>query len=98
MSSEPLRQSPTDIPYLSQKDITLADVMRKLDEIERKIAPLQQAVTGNGQPMEGLSVRVTLLERWKEESNRRATFHTIASILNLLILVVTLVWLVWNVR
>lgn len=85
MPDESMRQSPTDIPYLSQKDITLADIMRELKELKDEVRELSVAVTGNGNPMAGMVVRVTLLERWRTMSDRRALGHTIGTALNFIL-------------
>lgn len=93
-----MRQSPTDIVSYSSKDLTLADVMREIGGLKQDVHDLKTVITGNGAPMDGLSVRVTLLERWRAEISPRTVYHIGATIINFLALAGLLLWMVFNVR
>lgn len=100
MPDETLRQSPTDIPYLSQKDVTLAQVMTEIRELRNEVRELREeverlsvAVTGNGDPMKGMLVRMTLMERWRSMADKRAFFNIGGAIINFLIAFAVAVYL-----
>lgn len=100
MPDEPIRQSPSDIPFLSQKDFTLNDVMRELREVRGDVVELKSAVTGNGRPMEGLAVRTTLIEKsmapggdwreWRRWVDWRFWIHVLLSVVILVLAIINL--------
>lgn len=72
--------------------------MREIGGLKNDVAQLKQSITGNGAPMEGLSVRVSLLERWKTEITPRSVYHVGATIINFIGLVALILWVVFNVK
>lgn len=95
-----IRQSPTDIPFYSKKDITLADVMREIENIKEDISEvkadikgLRHTITGNGNPMTGIVVRTNLLERWRNGVDHRSLIHIVISAINSIATVAIVIYL-----
>lgn len=70
------------------------DIMREIGGLKQDVSELKRSITGNGVPMEGLSVRVSLLERWRTEITPRSVYHAGATIINFIAIVGLLLWMV----
>lgn len=73
--------------FLSSNDKAIADLTDEVRRLSEKVEALNKTLTGNGEPMESVVVRLALLERG-------AFLRTIISVVSMIGIVVVVIYLV----